>query len=242
VLAAEIDEHRLDRNRAMLLVRLALPPTAPVERAVTWCGVPPHVLRLLSVTPSLRRSWLAGVALVLGVAVGATRVVAITPAASGSPVRLLPFLLVAPLLPLAGIAGAFDSRLDPTAALATAAPVSGIWLFCLRSVAVIAAALIPTALAAFLVPGSNWLPLLVVLPALAVSLAALALATLIGPLRAAIGAGAGWVALVAAVGLAGGPLALSCSGAAQAASLGVIIGASCLLALRRHILELGWNQ
>jgi hypothetical protein len=173
-------------------------------------------------------------------AIGASRLMAVTAGTSGS-VRLLPFLLLAPLLPLAGVAGAFDSRLDPTAALTTATPVSGIRLFWLRSVAVIAATLIPTALAAFLVPGNNWLPFLVVLPALAVSLAGLALATLIGPLRAAISAGAGWVAAVVALGLTSGPLTLAYSGAAQAASLLVITGASCLLALRRHNLEFGWN-
>jgi hypothetical protein len=158
------------------------------------------------------------------------------------PAGLLPFLILAPLLPLAGVAAAFHSRLDPAADLATAAPLSGVWLFCIRSVAVIAAALVPTMLVALALPGSRWLPLLVVLPALAVSAAALALATLTRPLPAAIGTGAVWVAVVTGLTTGTDFPGAAYGGAAQAAWLAVIIGACCLLAARRRTLELGWNR
>jgi hypothetical protein len=249
-LAAGLDQARLERNRAVLFTRLALPVPGPAERAVTRCGVPQHLWRLLSVTPSLRRSWLAGVALVLAAAIGADFLVAAPAALAGRPgpplaggwPGLLPFLVLAPLLPLAGVAAAFHRRLDPAADLATAAPVSGFWLFCVRSVAVIGTALVLTMLAALALPGGGWLPLLVVLPALAVSVAGLALATVTGPLPAAAGAGAGWVAVVAGLGLAAGSPAVAYGGGAQAVSLAVLIGACCLLAARRPALELGWNR
>jgi anti-sigma factor RsiW len=69
-LAAQLDGHRLERNKSVLLTRLALPPPGPAGRALRWCRVPDHVVTLLSATPSLRRSWLAGVALVLAAAIG----------------------------------------------------------------------------------------------------------------------------------------------------------------------------
>ena len=256
-LATELDQLRLARNRSILLARAALPAPGPAERLATSCGIPAHVWRLLAVTPSLRRSWLAGVALVLAAAIGAARLIAAAgPAATaaGQPITqlgagwpalsagLLPFLVLAPLLPLAGVAVAFHRRLDPAADLAIAAPVSGIWLFFVRSVAVIGTALAPTIVAALALPGGDWLPLLVVLPALAVSSAALALGTLTGPVSAAIATGVGWVVLVAGAALAAGSPAVAFGGQAQAASL-VVIGASgCLLVARRHILDLGWNR
>ena len=239
VLAATVDQSRLDRNRSVVLATLGLPVAGPAERVATRWGVPPHLWRLLSVTPSLRRSWLTGVAVVLVTAVGAARVATL---AVGRPAGLLPFLILAPLLPLAGVAAAFYPGLDPAADLAIAAPISSLWLFCVRSVAVIAAALAPVMLAAWALPGGTWLPLLVVLPALAVSVAALALATLTGPRRAAIGAAAGWVAAVVSAGLAEGSPVVAYSHAAQAAALFVIIGACVLLALRRNAFELGWNR
>jgi hypothetical protein len=255
VLGAEADQLRLARNRSVLLARLALPAPGPAEGLAAWCGIPPHVWRLLSVTPSLRRSWMAGIGLVLAVAVGAAYLIpamgGLGAAGAGGPgphpaggpaVGLLPFLLLAPLLPLAGVAAAFHRRLDPAADLATAAPVSGIWLFCIRSVAVIAGALVPVVLATFVLPDSGWLPLLVVLPALAVSATALALATLTGPLAASMSAGAGWAAVAAGLSLAVGSPASAYNGTAQVTSLAVIVGASCLLFARRHALDLGWSR
>ena len=66
---------------------------------------------------------------------------------------LIPFLFIAPLLPLAAVAAAFSPRLDPAFDLARAAPISGAWLLCVRSVAVIAVTLVPTVAAALLLPG-----------------------------------------------------------------------------------------
>lgn len=239
VLAAELDQPRLMRNRSVLLTRLALPAPGPVERAITRCGVPSHVWRLLSMVPSLRRPWLAGVVLVLAASVGVTH---LPTAAGGWAAGLWPFLFLAPLLPLAGVAAAFHPSLDPSAGLSTAAPVSGAWLFCVRSVAVLATSLVPIMLAALALHGSTWLPLLVVLPALAVSVLALAIATLIGPLLSAVVAGSGWLAIVAGLGVAVGSPAAACGRTAQAVSLIVLIGGGALLAIRRHALEFGWDR
>ncbi len=239
VLTAELDQPRLLRNRSVLLTRLAMPAPGPAERVAGWCGVPSHVWRLLSMVPSLRRPWLAGVVLVLAASVGSARLLAATDSRAAA---LLPFLFLTPLLPLAGVAAAFHPSLDPSADLATAAPISGVWLFCVRSVAVIAASLGPIMLAALTLPGSTWLPLMVVLPALALSMLALAMTTIMGPLRAAVIAGAGWLAVVAGIGLAADSPAATYGRTVQALSLIVVIGAAALLAIRRHTLEYRLDQ
>lgn len=260
VLSGKLDQVRLKENRAILMTRLALRPDLEragrasrwaswiVERVAVRLGVRAHVWRLLSATPSLRWSWLAGVALVLGVAIGAAHLAGPTgglaiavDGRAGPSVGMLPFLIVVPLIPLAGVASAFHPRFDPTAGLAAAAPISGIWLFCVRSLAVTASALIPAMLAALFIPGRGWLPLLVVLPALGVSAAAVALATVVRPVTAAIIAGAGWISVTAWAGLAAGTPAVAYSGTAQAVSLAVVLVGGCLLAARRRSLDLGWK-
>lgn len=275
VLAAGLGPDRLERNRAILMTRLALGGTGPAAgtlgrlsqlaglsqltrlrglagRAARRCGVPAHVWRLLSATPSLRTSWLVGVALTLAAAIGAARYLSpgfdlegASAKAAALPAVLpasLPFLLLVPLLPLAGVAAAFHPRLDPTADLSTAAPLSAVWLYCVRSVAVIGATLIPAVLAAFALPSSGWLPLLIVLPALGVSVAALALATLIRPLPAALCVGAGWVVVVSGLALSAGSPADAFTGRAQPAWLAVVAAACALLAARHRKLELGWKR
>jgi hypothetical protein len=239
VLAAEADQRRLARNRDLLFVRLALPSAGPVEGAASRCGIPPHVWRLLSVTPSLRRPWLAGVMLVLAISVAAAY---LPPVTDGRQASLLPFIALAPLLPLAGVAAAFEFGLDPSAAVTTAAPVSGVWLFFIRSVAVIAASLVPVMLAALALPHRAWLPLLIVLPALALSVLALMLATWTGPLTAAIAIGAGWLAIVTWSGLAAGSPAALYGDKTQFVALAAFAGSCVLLALRREVMEFGWKR
>jgi hypothetical protein len=230
-----------------MLTRLALPQGGPLRRALRWCGVPDELITLLAVTPSLRRSWLAGVAAVLAVSVGWAQLAAATlPAAAGRPAlggpggpwwHLMPFLAVAPLLPLGAVAAAFSARLDPGHELAVAAPVSGLRLLCARAGAVVAVTLVPTAL-----PGPPWLPVILLLPALAVCAAALAAATIAGPVGGAVGAGAAWLAVVIAAGLAGRNPALAFGPAGQFAAAAVLVTAVALVAVRRDRLELGWTR
>jgi Putative zinc-finger len=242
---------RLAANRSVLLARLGLPPADPVARALRRCGVPEHVPAILAATPSLRRSWLTGVLLALAAAVGAAYLLRsgapvpgmIIRAGGGGPrgawAGLVPFLVLAPMLPLAAVAAAFSARLDPATDLATAAPVSGVWLLCVRAVAVIGATLLPTVLAALALPGPWWLPAAVLLPALAVSAAALAASSVAGPVPGAIGAGLGWVAAVVAAGVVTGSPAPVLGPAGQLAALAVVIGAAAMVAARRQRIDFG---
>jgi hypothetical protein len=248
---ARVDADRLARTRSVMLTRLALPEGGPLRRALRWCGVSDELITLLAATPSLRRSWLAGVTAVLVVGVGGAQLAAAALPFAGPPVlggpsgpwwHLIPFLALAPLLPVGAVAIAFSARLDPGHELAVAAPVSGLRLLCTRAVAVIAATLVPTALAALALPGPPWLPVILLLPALAVCAAALAAATVAGPVGGAAGAGAAWLAVVVAAGLAGHNPALAFGPAGQLAAAAVLVTAVALVAFRRDRLELDWTR
>jgi hypothetical protein len=259
-LAARLDGSRLARNKSVLLTRLALPRPGPAGRALRWCRVPDHVVTLLSATPALRRSYLAGVALVLAAAIGAAYLAApgglaggpalagsaAGPGTSGTALAaaaalpawaaLLPYLALAPLVPLVAVAGAFSARLDPAYELALAAPVSALWLLLVRATAVVAVTLVPTAAAALALPGPWWLASALLLPALAVCAAALAAATAVGPVTGAIGAGTAWVAVITAAAAARHP-ALAFGPAGQAAAAAVLLAAAAVLAVRRDRFE-----
>jgi hypothetical protein len=248
-LSEHVDTERLARNRSVLLVRAALPEGGRVRRLLCRCGVPDHLVRLLAATPSLRTSWLLSV-------VGVLAVVACEAAAvrygwiSGRPGRqvgfpgpevLAPFLLVAPLLVLAGVAAAFLPMFDPACQLAVAAPFSGLTLLLVRALSALAAALVPVIAAAFVVRGPGWLPVALLLPVLALCAFALAAATILGPRAAAVTAGASWALAVLLLAAAHGPLVIV-QWNAQFACAAVLCASAVLLFLRRDRFDWGWTR
>ncbi|GII00253.1 zf-HC2 domain-containing protein [Planobispora takensis] len=156
------------------------------ERVLHRLGVPGHVARLLSATPSLSRAWLAALAAVLAFAVAGARLV------PGEENVLLAFLLVAPVLPVAGVAVAYGRHVDPVHETQAATPMSGPRLFLLRAVAVLAVALGLTGGATLLFPGPLGLSAAWLLPALALSLGLLALSGRFSPLLAGAVLATGW--------------------------------------------------
>jgi hypothetical protein len=249
-LAAHVDAGRLLRSKSLVLTSLALPAPGLAGRALIRCGVPEHVVRLLAVTPSLRRSWLTAVLVVLAAAVGAARLIAPgyphgadvrgVAAVSLSSSRLAPFLVLMPLLPLAGVAASFSGRLDPARALAAAAPISGVWLLCVRVIAVVAAAVVPASLAALALPGPPWLPAVLLLPALAMCGVAVAASTVLPPLASAVAAGLAWAAIMAGLAVLARAPAAAFGQAGQLTAAVILVGAVSCLAIRRDRLDYGW--
>ena len=248
-LAGRADAVRLQRNRDVVLARLGLREPGPAGRALRRCGVPEHITALLAATPSLRRSWLAGVLLVVSIAAGASHLFALRHfglapqpalAVRGGWAPLVPYLVIAPLLPLVAVAAAFSPVLDPASRLASAAPVSMMWLLCVRSVAVIAATLVPVALAALALPGPAWLAAALLLPALAICATALGLATAIGPAAATIVAAIGWATLVIGITVIAGRPAVVFGPAGQLTAAAVLTAGAALIALRRGKIDYGW--
>jgi len=258
-LSAHVDAERLARNRSVLLVRAALPEGGRVRRLLCRCGVPDHLLRLLVATPSLRRSWLLSVAGVLVVVAGEAAAVTHGWLGNGrhaglvgngarlglagylDPGVLAPFLLVAPLLVLAGVAAAFVPLFDPAYRLAVAAPFSGVTLLLVRTVSALAAALVPVVAAAFVMPGPGWLPAALLLPSLALCAFALAAATVTDPRAAAVTAGVLWALPVLLLAAAHVPL-LIVQRNAQFACAAVLCVSAVVLFLRYDRFDIGWTR
>lgn len=242
-LSAQVDPDRLARNRSMLLIRVAASDDRFAHRLLSRSGIPDHVLRLLAATPSLRRSWLLSVAGVLAAVSGEAVLATHVSSGSGYPrgAVLLPFLLLAPLLVLAGVAATFLPPFDPAYRLAVAAPFSGFTLLLVRAVSALAAALVPLVAAAFFLPGPRWLPAALLLPSLALGALALAVAAVVGPRTAAVAAGVLWVVPVLWMATAHVPL-LVVQWPGQGAWVAVLLGAVGVLLARRDRLELGWSR
>jgi hypothetical protein len=256
------DPGRLARNRSVLLARAALPGDGRIRRLFRRCGIPDHLLDLLAATPSLRLSWLLSVVGVLAVVAAEAAAVRYGWIAAGrgagpagavnarvlttSPGPLNPevvatFLLVGPLLVLAGVAAAFLPPFDPAYRLTVAAPFSGVRLLLVRTVGALIAALVPVACAAFIVPGPRWLPVGLLLPSLALCAFALAAATIVDPRAAVATAGVMWTLPVLLLAVTDGPLRVVQS-TAQFACAALLCISAVVLLLRHDRFDLGWAR
>lgn len=177
---------RLDAIWSEVVEETLSPPPTRIERLLTMCGLRESTARLLAVTPSLRLAWFTAVAIVLAFAVIA---------ADSGPRGMLWFLIVAPLLPVAGVAMAYGPIADPAHELTIAAPYDRVRLALIRSSAVVASCIAVTGIASLLLPYHTW-AVAWLLPALALSAASLAIGTRIDPLVAAAVITVGWIATV----------------------------------------------
>jgi hypothetical protein len=241
--AAAVGPSRVADSWAGIDAALDAPRPGPVEWLVLRLGLSPRVARLLSATPALRVSWLSAVALTLAFSVASAY------GGHGERAMLL-FLLVAPLLPLAGVAAAFSPALDPAGELTMASPSGGFPLLLLRTVAVLVSTTVLAGLAALALPQFDGLAAAWLLPALGLSVASLALATVAPPLPAAGVVATAWVGgvllteILGAGGLravfVGGPVE---SGAFHAGGqltfLAVTLVAGCVVVARRHSFDVG---
>jgi hypothetical protein len=250
-LSAHVDAERLARNRCVMLVRATIGDGGRARRVLCRCGLPDHMLRLLTATPSLRTSWLLSVIGVLAAVAGEAAAVSYHWIPAGGPARLAgypglevlaPFLLLAPLLVLAGVAAAFLPMFDPACRLAVAAPFSGFTLLLARTVSALAAALAPVTGAAFLLPGPRWLPIALLLPSLALSAFALAAATVVDPRVAAVMAGILWALPVLLLAVADVTPLRIVQPDAQFACAGALCACAVVLLARHDRFESGWAR
>jgi len=189
-IAELVDEARLAHAWSAVEERLDAPRRGPVEALLMRAGMSEHVARLLGATPALRLSWLLACAMVLAFAVLA---------AIRYEQDLYWFLVLAPLLPLAGVALAYGPEVDPAYEIGLAAPMSSFKLLLIRALAVLAATATMAAVAALALPGLHpsagaWL-----LPSLGLTLASLALSTRMSAFVACASLGVSWM-LVAGAG------------------------------------------
>ena len=142
------------------------PRSTWVERLLTRLRLPDTDARLVAAAPSLHASWLDSLVAVLAFAAWASNV-------GGRGLML--FLIIAPLVPVAAVAGAYGPRIDPTYEFAAASPYPGFRLVLLRACAVVLTSGALAVIASAFVPDARvaaaWM-----LPCLALVSLALALA------------------------------------------------------------------
>jgi hypothetical protein len=208
--------------------RLDAPRPTVVERTLILLGVPDHVARLLAATPSLRFSWFGAIVIALGFAVAA---------AHAGTNGILVFLVVAPLVPMAGVATAYGRGMDPTYEIGVAAPMRGLRLLLLRSVAVLAASLVLAGAAALALPTVAWTSAAWLLPSLALSATTLALSTVWPPAVAATSVGLAWIAIVMSAETLSNQTFAAVRPPGQVASIAALGLAVVVLLFRRESLE-----
>jgi hypothetical protein len=101
-----------------------------VERLLTSVGVRQHIARVISLSPAFRVSFVVAVALVMAFAVGAS-----VSDPNGWAFRA--FLFLAPLLPVAGIALAYGNLVDAAHELTLSSPIDSFRLLMLRAITVL---------------------------------------------------------------------------------------------------------
>lgn len=207
---------------------LDVPEPTPAERLLRRLGVRQEIARLLAGVPALTVPWLCGVAFVLGFALFAAHL---------RPVGTVFFLVVAAVLPLAGIATAYGPGLDPMHEVGVAAPFRGDRLLLIRALAVLAASTVTSALGALALPVLTWTVVAWIVPSLALTLLALAAGTFGAPARTAAAIAAGWFALASGAWIVhGGALALF-GEAGQLVAGGVAVLSAAVLFVRRDRIE-----
>jgi hypothetical protein len=228
-LAGSVDRERLEGVWVQVVDTLDRPASTPIERVLRRLGVVDPTARLLAATPSLTLSWLLAVAVTLAFAVLAAR---------GAREGLLLFLVVAPLVPVVGVAGAYGPWADPAYEIGLAAPMSSVRLLLLRVAAVLVASMVLAGVAALGLPQLGWMAVAWLLPALGLTLASLGLATVLPQLVASGLVAAAWLAVVMQLEASapGGLVAFRAPG--QWAFVVVIAVASLLLRWRREAFEL----
>lgn len=143
---------------------------------------------LLAATASLRTSWLVSGLLALGFATLAALVV--------GPDGIAPFLLVAPLVPVLGVAATYGGRSDSLETLIATSPYGRTRLVLVRTLAVLVTVLPFTFLLGLALPGPGWMAAAWLGPALALVPITLAVSSVAGPRTGAATVALAWSAVV----------------------------------------------
>lgn len=186
-----MDPAPLDLVWARIEDTVQSPRPGVFERLMGRVGVPEEDALLLAAAPSLRAGWLWGTVVALAFAALA--------AAEGGARGAAFFLVVAPLVPVAGVAASYGPDIDEAFEPTLAAPYSSARLLLLRALATLLTSVPLAALGGLLLPWSAWSAATWLLPAVAGVALTLAGATWVGTTRAGSAVAVGWLLVVAAV-------------------------------------------
>lgn len=183
-----------------ILAAVEKPRPSLLARFLERLGLSPSDTMVITAAPVLRGAWVAGL-----IAVLAFTLVAATAGGDGA---LVVFLAVAPVIPVAGVAGAYGPSADPSYEAVLAAPYPMIRLVLLRTAAVLATALPLTVVAGLILPISTGAAVAWLLPAAGFTVGVLAGSAWVDPEHAGLTIGIGWIAAVMWATRVGDPLAV----------------------------------
>jgi hypothetical protein len=175
--AAAEDGLDLDRVWSGIADRVEPPPTPVVGRVMRRLGMRPSDALLLGATSAFTASWIAATATVVAL----TFLMAVVRPSEA----LALYLLLAPLVPVAGVAAAYGEEVDPTHELGVASPYPQLRLLLLRTAAVLLVC-VPVTVLVGMVLEPWWVAMAWLLPGLAL-VAVLLVATTWWPTGAAAG-------------------------------------------------------
>ncbi len=223
---------RLAANFAAIEAELDAPNPGLLARVLVRLGVGEGTVPLVTATPALRRSFVISVLVAVLFALSA----ATNNTAADGADRIVVFLTMAPLIPLAGVALAFGPRVDPTHEVALAAPIDGFRLFLIRALTVVGASTLTLLIASMLVPAGGAHRIAWLLPALAATSVTMALATRLDPRIAAGAVAATWITIVT-ISVAASDAAAAFGATMQVLSLFVAAAGAVGFAQRRRRLD-----
>ncbi|WP_328738725.1 zf-HC2 domain-containing protein [Streptomyces erythrochromogenes] len=203
-LEAHLEACRVCRDRLSAAVTAQAPAVAALVDTV-WSGLGPQLAA--TATMPRRRRWSAWLSVWmtpvtvprLAMVVSVTLLALLLDLVGTGSAEVSLVLLLAPVLPVLGVAASWSRGLDPAYELTASAPRAGLYLV-LRRTASVLAVVVPALLVAGWVTGmtaAQWL-----LPCLAFTSTTLALGGVVGVTRAAVALVAVWAAVVVAPTLA----------------------------------------
>jgi hypothetical protein len=244
-LEAHLEACRVCRDRLSAAVTAEAPAVAGLVGTV-WSGLEPRLHTAVPMPPRRRRparlsAWTTPVMVPwLAMAVGATLIALLLDVLGSGSGDVSLVLLLAPVLPLLGVAASWSRGLDPAYELTAAAPRAGLYLV-LRRTASVLAVVVPVLLVGGWVTGvtaAQWL-----LPCLAFTSAALALGGVVGVTRAAVALVAVWAAVILAPTLAAGRTSFALqTGGLPVWGLVLTLGTGVLIARRGAYSVLGAHR
>lgn len=182
-----VDLTELESGWTAVRDRIESPPRPAPIRLAEHVGLGEPTAILLTAAASLRLRWVVGAVLALAFAVAAALLVDDSP---------WPFLLLAPLVPVIGVAAAFADEDDATEALPVVTAFGRPRLVAVRTLAVVVSTVPAACLLGLFLPGPFWLAVAWLGPACATLASLLALAVRLGMRSASAVVAIAWTAVV----------------------------------------------
>jgi hypothetical protein len=223
--AAVADRPLLDRVWAEALDVLDRPPVSVGERILTAVGLAPPAARLASKASRAHSAWLWSCALLATFAVAAPRTEGWV---------IMWFLVLAPLVPVTGVALAYGPHTDAMHEVVAAAPYPRVRLILLRSLLVVPVTGALLLITGLTVPGGLSASALWLLPGLALSAVTLALEARFGALPVAAALSLGWIAFAVTAQASTGTVLTAYGPAVQLVCLTAVVAVAASAARGRR--------